>query len=302
MVNKSAIRLAVKLVGQDHAQFLFKQATAQDRAEQKWMSEVDVLHNRITSVIVKSLEQTGKADVPDHMIFEFLLSHYFQTVGTAAEVAESELMVIIDQEQRSKLAKPRIPKSMRELREIYDRWRKTGRLPRGIRDMGEKIKDEYLKKTQSVWRDYSEEFREGSVATQENVLRKVKSAAGTANSRAKTIVRTETTNYYNDTRREIYDQSGAVTHYLFLAIRDQRTTKWCSDKVVDGKRGRHGLVYAKDDPITAKETPACHWNCRSEMVPLSPFNPRHLRLIEDLSKHRRNNVCHPLPKGWGNVA
>lgn len=298
-INKAAIQHAVKLVGRDHARFILRLATDQDKMENQWVSKTGDLNKRIVGGILEGLKSTGKILIDDNLVVEFLISHYVQVVGAAIRSTHAELQVIVPEKR---LARPRIPRSMAEIRRIYDEYRRTGKLPKALRDQGNKIKKEYLKKTQSVWRTYSHDFREGDEATQENVLRKVEKAADTVESRAKTIVRTETTNYYNRTRREIYDQSDAITHYLFLAIRDQRTTKWCSEKTVDGKRGRHGLVYAKDDPITNKETPACHWNCRSEMVPLSPFNPRHLRLIKDLSMHRRNNSCHPLPEGWGNVA
>lgn len=295
MVNKAALVKAVKMIGPEHAQFLYKLAQQQDKIENQWVAEASRLHKKIVRVIIKNLQESGKADFPDHLVFEFLLAHYFRVVGTAAESAEKELEVIVD---KTHLAKPKIPKSMRELRIIYDTWKKSGRLPKGIRDMGETIKKNYLDKTQSVWQKHSEDFRAGDDFTQENVLRKVEKAADVSESRAKTIVRTETTNYYNETRREIYDQSDAITHYLFLAIRDQGTTKWCTDRKVNGKRGRHGLVYKKDDPLTAQETPACHWNCRSEMVPLTPFNPRHRKLIADESVQRRNHKCAPLPEGW----
>ena len=42
------------------------------------------------------------------------------------------------------------------------------------------IKDLYLKKVQATWRKYSEDFRNGDEATQENVLRRIQEAADTA--------------------------------------------------------------------------------------------------------------------------
>lgn len=273
-------------------------ANDQDKMEVQWIAKTGSLNKQIVAGIIESLKSKDYPSVDSTLIVEFLISHYVNVVAAAIRSTHAELQVIVPGQR---LARPRLPRSLAEIRKIYDQYKATGKLPKGLRDQAKRIKEQYLKKTQSVWRNYSQEFREGDDATQENVLRKVQKAADTVESRAKTIVRTETTNYYNETRREIYDQSDAVTHYLFLAIRDQRTTKWCSSKVIDGKRGRHGLVYAKGDPLTAKETPACHWNCRSEMVPLSPFNPRHLKLIKDLSMHRRNNICTVLPKEFSNA-
>ncbi len=292
-INQVNVAKAASLVGAVHTLAIIKMAKRQDKLEASWMAETAKVHKGIVKDILESLQKTGKANFPSKIIERHLLALYFGVLGEAANSADIETKAI-----DKRLAKPPIPKSLRELKELYDLYRKTGRLPKGLKDMAQKIKEQYLKKTQSVWKKYSEDFRSGTEATQADVLRKVEKAADTVRSRAQTIVRTESTNFYNETRKEIYDQSDAITHYLFLAIRDQATTKWCSDKVIQGKRGRHGLVYSKDDPLTAKETPACHWNCRSEMVPLTPFNPRHKRLIEDYSKHRHQNNCHPLPKGW----
>lgn len=295
MVNRAVAIQAVKLLGRDHARVVIRMAQEQDKLENKWLSRTDQMHRRIVRGIEDSLRDTGKPTVNDKLIMELLFEHYIDINKQAAKSAEHEMFAIT---KKAHLAKIRVPRSLAEIRKAYDLWRRRGILPKGFKEVGAKIKTEYVKKTQAVWKKYSYQWREGEVADQENVLRKVAEAADTVESRAKTIVRTETTNYYNKTRRAIYDQSEAVTHYLFLAIRDQRTTKWCSERVVNGKRGRHGLVYAKADPITDAETPACHWNCRSEMVPLSPFNPRHLRLIEDMTLHRRNHQCHALPEGW----
>lgn len=299
MVNQSAVAQAVKMIGREHALIVVKLAQEQDRMEHKWLSRADKLRHEITKQIIDGLKANGKASIDDDLIIEFFFEHYLAVTRSAIRSAEAEMHVI---DKRVKMAKIRIPRSLSQIRKAYDLWRRTGRVPKPFQSLGDKIRNEYLKKTQHVWKNYSDDYRQGTVADQENVLRKVEKAAETATARAQTIVRTETTNYYNNTRREIYDQSDAVTHYLFLAIRDQRTTRWCSDRVIDGKRGRHGLVYAKGDPITDAETPACHWNCRSEMVPLSPFNPRHRKLIEDMNLHRRNNKCHALPEGWSNVS
>lgn len=297
-INKKNLSLAVKLLGPEHALFIKLMADNQDRLERQWEAEANELEVTIFFEFLRRIEAGENLKIGKKIgkICErFILSHYFSVIGTTARDAEEELTVI-DSEKR--LAKPRIPKSLAEVRKIYDYWRKTGRMPKGLKDQATKIKDQYLKKVQQVWRKYSEDYRAGEPTKKAEVVDRVKKAAETATSRAKTIVRTETTNYSNDVRSEIYDQADGVTHYLFLAIRDQGTTKWCTERVTKGKRGRHGLVYEKNDPLTKKERPSCHWNCRSEMVPLTPYNPRHKRLIEDESKYRRNHTCHPLPEGW----
>lgn len=163
-------------------------------------------------------------------------------------------------------------------------------MPARQKEIAEKIKKAYIKKVQSVWVKYGEEFRSGITAETTEAVRQIKEGADVVYSRAKMIVETETTYYYNKSRRTVYDESPDVTHYLFVSVRDHATTKWC--------KTRHGLVYKKGDPLLDKETPPIHWNCRSEILPLTWHNPAHRKLIEDLSRRRRNNTCEPLPPGW----
>lgn len=296
-INKQNVIMVARLLGARHTRCLIHLAQKQDKLENEWTGRVNKMHERITKEIVRSLEKTGKAHVDQRLIDELLLSHYMDVIVQAERSTRQEIDAL-DREKKLARRQPPIPRSLKDIRRIYDDYKRRGLLPRALTERAKVIRDQYLKKTQSVWKKYSEDFRQGTEATQEDVVRRVRRAADTAKSRAKTIVRTETTNYYNTTRREIYDQTDAVWGYLFLAIRDQATTKWCSDKVTDGKRGRHGLVYKKGDAVTEKETPACHWNCRSEMVPLVWFNPRHRRIIEDYRRRRTNHVCHSLPVGW----
>lgn len=224
--------------------------------------------------------------------------HYFDTMFKTFGVVVKEDAQDAKVRRLAKPPAPRIPKSLKTLRELYDEWRKGRYSPRRPKVIADRIQKEYLKRINSVWEKRSEEFREGRVFNQNQVVKEIAKEAAMPAARAQTTIQTETTNYYNEVRKDYYDRSPDVTHYLFLAVRDAATTAWCSAKTTNGKRGRHGLVYAKTDPLCEKEKPACHWNCRSEFLPLSPLNPAHLRLIQDASIQRRNHSCTPLPKGW----
>lgn len=301
-INKQNLLKAARMVGAKHARFIALQARKQDKFESDWELRADSAIQSVHSKVIDKLLETGNVkDVNRFVNFdELVFKHYFESVAAAMGIAESELEFLKDPEVKLAKAPPKVkvPNSFKDLRKLWDRFKDTGKLPARQRELADKIKQQYLKKVADVWRKYSGDFRSGREFNQSEARESLESAADVTYSRAKMIVETETTNYYNQTRREIYDQSDAIWGYLFLAIRDQATTKWCSDKTFQGKRGRHGLVYKKGDPLTDKETPAIHWNCRSEYVPLTPFNPRHKKLIENLSLHRRNNTCHPLPKGW----
>jgi SPP1 gp7 family putative phage head morphogenesis protein len=294
-VNKKNLPLITRLIGLEHTKLLVKLADNQDKMEHKWDRDTRTLGKQVSDSFIKQIEKGEEPSLDIKLFEQFVLYHYFHVVAVATGTAEQEINVI---DSEKKMAKPKIPRSLAEVRKMYDRWRTTGRLPRGMKEQAKKIKDNYLKKVQKVWRRYSEDYREGASVDKQHIAEKIEEAAKVGTSRARTIIRTETTNYYNDVRGEIYDQVDGVWGYLFLAIRDQGTTKWCTNKTINGMRGRHGLVYEKNDPLTKRERPSCHWNCRSEMVPLTLYNPRHRKLIENKSLQRSNHKCYPLPEGW----
>ena len=197
------------------------------------------------------------------------------------------------QVRAARLAAPpkgKLPRSLKALREWWDKYRKSGRLPARQKAEAERLKKAFMQEIQKVWKKVSADFLSGETARNTEAVEEIRRRAGVAVSRAKMIVETETTYYFNRARREVYDESDDVTHYLFVAIRDHRTTPWC--------RTRHKLVYKKGDPLLDKETPPCHWYCRSELLPLTPKNQNHLRLIQDRTRARRHNSPAPLPEGW----
>lgn len=258
------------------------------------------LENKWDRIFKKEIKDAAEKDADRITIrgelvppnFEKLfIEHYFQVQIAALKLAEKETEL-----EKIKLA--RGPRSLAEIMALYDRWRKGLFKPKAIVKKAADIKKKYIDAVQKAWQKYGEDFRDGGPTTQAEVKDKIQEAAETTTARAETIVRTETTRYYNKARRDFYDRGDEVTHYLFLAVRDSGTTPWCSSKVTNGKRGRSGLVYAKGDPLLDKETPPCHWNCRSELLPLTQFNPVHRKLIADQSIARRNHVCTPLPPGW----
>lgn len=284
---------AVKLLGREEATRVLMSANKIDRLESHWNSKLRYLFKEFDKKVVDSLMASGK--VPEHLDFvDFYFKHAMAVSEEAVKTAQAHPAKTSKAHLSSSPPPPKIPKSLGQLQDIWDDywyWRRSHRkYPRRIKVLANRVRSAYLKKCQSVWEKYSRDFRTGKVADQKTALKIIQQASDGVYARGKMIVETETTNYYNRVRRATYDQSPDITHYLFLAIRDNATTKWCST--------RHRLVYPKDDPLTDKETPAIHWNCRSEMVPLSKYNPRHEKIIADKRKARRANSPEPLPLGW----
>jgi SPP1 gp7 family putative phage head morphogenesis protein len=265
-------------------------ADVAQRIEDRWVRKFE---DAISSAAARSVEPLSVGKNPVVPDFEdLLIRHYFETQIAALTLAEKERE--LDRRQRLSAK----PKTLSEIMRLYDRWKKKYWKPKSVAKKAERIRRQYLDAVQRTWKKYSRPFREGEEFTQEEVKAKIQEAAKAPAARAGTIVRTETTRYYNDARKAYYDASTDVTHYLFIAIRDKATTKWCTASTTGGKRGRSGLVYSKDDPLLQKEKPPCHWNCRSELLPLVPQNPSHRKIIEDSSRARRSHSCYPLPVGW----
>lgn len=273
----------------------------QDQIKLKNSADVaQKLENKWDRIMKKTIREHAEKDADRITIggdlippnFEkLLIEHYFEVQIAALKLAEKETEL-----DKKRLAKA--PRSLAEIMELYDKWRKGLYKPKSVVKKAIDIKNKYIGAVQKAWTKYSEDFREGGAETQQDIQKKIQEEAETTIPRAQTIVRTETTRYYNQARRDYYDKGDEVTHYLFLAVRDSATTPWCTPRTVDGKRGRSGLVYSKDDPLLDKETPPVHWNCRSELLPLNRFNPTHRKLIADKSISRRSHTCTPLPPGW----
>lgn len=284
----------IKPIQLSRAEIAWLKLSAQNaqKIENVWVRRFDAAIKDMDEWVFKALWERGRFAHDEIDFLDLVIEHSYRTMVESTRDAEKSP----GEQTRSALAGPpnsRIPRGLKALKEAYDLWRKRRNLTPRQKTIAKKMKDAYIKRVESIWERFGETFRQGK-SYNLNDVREVLRKGDMAESRVHTIVQTETTHYYNKARRDLYDQSNDVTHYLFMSIRDQATTKWC--------KTRHGVVYAKGDPLLETETPPCHWNCRSEILPLTPQNPRHLALINDKSRARRHRTCEPLPPGWNRRA
>lgn len=289
------LKILLSRLGKEDIEELKHSAKAAEKVERRALGNINKLLNLYNEKTVLRFGHFLNPEMPD---LEFvsqreieleLLENKFLAYAAGLDTIRKREGDAVKLAEAPKPRLPRIPRKFSELMIWWDMVRKR-KAPVKIQQQAKQIKAKYLDKCQQVYQKYSAAFRSGEVYNQKKVVADVKRVGETTLSRAKVIVTTETTRYYNDVRRNYYDQSDTITHYLYVAIRDHRTTEWCKD--------RNGLVYAKDDPISERETPPIHFSCRSEMLPLSPFNPKHKRLIDNKSLARRNNSPKPLMKNW----
>lgn len=278
---KNLIQLSKHLSRNDLIE-IYRLAKTQEKLELKWKRKLNTVFDDLVTDLTRQFQYTGKIDFDKIDFTKFYVEHSIDIMKNAISGAKPAA-------KQKLINESKLPKNIKDLMKLWDQWRK-GKIPVRQKSMANRVKKAYIKKLKDIFRKKGVDFIEGKHYDTQEVKSYIQEAANTTHSRAKMITETETTRYYNETRRKIYDSSGDVTHYLFMSIRDHATTKWC--------KTRNGLVYSKDDPLLKKETPPIHWNCRSEILPLTPLNQKHKALIYDPSKLRLNHTCEPLPKGW----
>ena len=282
-LSPQAIQLRLNFIGYDDCVRLSGEAKRAKRVEEHYRR---VFKEAIYSMAGKALTDLADGDFdPDHYDFSpLIVNHAIDSMKAGLEKPRPV--------PYARLSAKKNPLS--SIFEMWDRWRK-GKLTNSQKRNAANIKRTFLHSVQEYWKKNSANFRRGDVYDMTGVKEGFVHAAKITTSRADMIVNTETTRYFNDSIVKIYDQADGVTHYLFVAIRDRRTTKWCTGY---NKGGRDGLVYVKGDEVTRREQCPCHWNCRSQFLPLSPSNPIHLKLIQSAPRQRANNSPFPLPRGW----
>lgn len=283
-----AIANLISLIGAREANDVVQLSKRQAKLENEWVSTLGATFAAQTQELVFNATLTGRMKFSLIDFEPLVMKHAYETMKAGLESTMRRNPV-----RAERLAAPpkgRVPRSLKSLREWWDKYRKQGEVPPRQREIAERMKEAYIEKVEETWQQWSRDFLSGETASNTDAVDAIRKAADVAYSRAKMIVETETTYHFNKARRNVYDASPDVTHYLYVALRDHATTKWC--------KTRQGLVYVKGDPLLDKETPPIHWNCRSELLPLTRQNPRHLALIQDLSRARRHNSPEPLPSEW----
>lgn len=292
MKHAAALRHVSGLTGFSVSQ-LARLVTKQERIEARWRSLFEKRCDQVLDELLASaVTEFGE---PDWSLVDFGELVMWQSMSVSREGLQSARELPPTPPAARLAKKPpeaKIPRTLPELREMYDRYRKTKRLPPRQKAIADNLRREYLKRIQKAWRQISDPLLRGEIQTKRQVREAMQDALRSTKARAATVATTEATYYYNRARIETYRQSPDVSHFLFVAIRDAATTKWC--------RTRNGLVYSATDPLFAKECPPCHWNCRSEVLPLTGLTAKQRALIADPTRQRRNNSPEPLPRGWTN--
>lgn len=298
-MNKSSLVFLSERLGKDETKAIYSMAEKAQSIEDKYKRKTDTVWNKIFDQAFESVKEGNPVEIDDELE-KLFTEHFFEVCKEAYRSTKKDKTIT--------MARGGIPRTLKDLMRVWDIWKKKKKAPQQQAAYARKIKEAYIQKLQETWKKYREKWESGE-ESKEEIKKKIKKEANTTQSRANNIIETENTRYWNQTRRQIYDSSPVISHYLYMPVRDMATTPWCFPGIKSprtrseaklnprGLRGRGRLVYRKDDPELDNVCPS-HWNCRSELVPLTPANPRHKQMIEDKTLARRSHECVPLPRGW----
>jgi len=287
------------VLGREDAERIERNARIAEAIEQRWKAKADDLFSAIIEKLLNDVERNGRPTTPtdlEELLGSFFLEHEVATVIASERTIEPAAFVNLAKTKRVEAW----PNSIGKVHDLWNQWKRTGKLPNRTKKNAAKIRKVFIDRVQSFWRKHGADFifgdsRKGYKTNpdawdREGARQKLEDALRVATSHARMIIETETTRYYNDTRRAYYDHVESVVGYLFICVRDARTTEWC--------RSRGGVVFTKGTALLTRNTPPCHWNCRSELLPLSRFNPAHMKIFEDKKLRAENRKLAPLPVGW----
>lgn len=324
-LNRPVLRSLLTMLGPSDVRRIEDNARAAEVIEQRWVARFNALFDKLAEDLLDTIAEHGEPRWPTDLaeqIGGLLLEHELATtMAASATITPAEYVRAAKGSAKPQPEQPAWPTDLARIRQLWDQWRRTGRLPGRTAEQARAVKTLYIRRVQQAWQREGVDFINGdrvdgygAKGTDVNETGKrgratvwnpsafnrdaarvaIQKAFAVPRARAKTIVETETTRYYNTTRVNTYNQIDSVVAYLFVAVRDAATTKWCCY----GKGGRHGVVFFKGSALLSRNCPPCHYNCRSELLPLSRLNPAHRKLLENTTLWAQNRKLTPLLPEW----
>jgi SPP1 gp7 family putative phage head morphogenesis protein len=184
-----------------------------------------------------------------------------------------------------------IPRTLPGLEKIFRDKRYWPKIMKRSQLITDSVRKLYLQKLKIRFNHIIPELHDNRMTPAE-AKKELMQAWEASKSRVELIFRTETTTYYGKTQTAFFNGDPQIIGFLFDALRDRATTEWC--------RSRHGLIYKPGSTGInglSQNTPACHWNCRSHLIPLTD-TPYNRKLLEDPNRDPEKRKVVALPPGW----
>lgn len=112
---------------------------------------------------------------------------------------------------------------------------------------------------------------------------------GKTDHESKRLFRTETTNYFNESRADYFIDETGMDFMQIFALTDGRISDICED--------RHEWVFPIAEATQRKKMPSFHPHCRTIQRPLTSRLKSH-KLLIDKGLRKNESSFTPLPVGW----
>ena len=238
--------------------------------------------------IVTSYNQTGKYVPPDLSALDDKMILFYRKVIRSAIVTSEQIKKMQDKKARLNTKPWGIPTQVRKVKDVFEDttyWRKIVARSYGISD---RLRKAYLGKLKKRFTEIVPMLESGKLEPR-IVKQEMRKAFQATKARVETTFRTETTNYYGRTQVAYFSEDEDVIGFMFDSVRDNSRTEIC--------RSRHGLIYKPGTKLLSENTPALHYNCRSQLIPLAN-TPENRKMVADPSRNPSNKKVVPLPRGW----
>lgn len=230
--------------------------------------------------VLSNYNKTGTFVPPSLSEISLIMRSFYKGVLEGVVYSSEEMKS--EQSKKKKLARKIDVKS------IFNNSRYWSRIMKRSDSLSKSLQSQYLKKLRDRFNKLMPLIHSGDVSPAEAKKEMMNSWKATK-SRAETIFRTESTKYYADAQLKFFKNDPEIVGFMFDALIDQSVTKIC--------RSRHGLVYRPDTELLKKNTPPCHYNCRSHLIPLADTEENR-RMLKDPSRDPAKRRVEPLPVGW----
>jgi len=271
------------------AQQVKQQVNRKDRVVSRYTEVMESYMELAVDWVLTEYQANGRYKDPELQDMGKIMEDFYRSVIESAFHSCDEEMRI-ERRGRKRLAKlpMGLPKDLRSLEQVFRDKRYWPRIMKRSEVLTDRMRRQYKQKLRRKFGELMPLIRDGEV-TMKEAKDMMMSSWQASKSRVETVFRTETTNYFGRTQTAYYEDNPEIIGFLFDSVRDSSRTPIC--------RSRHGLVYRPGTRLLAENTPACHWNCRSHLIPLVNI-PRNIKMLEDPQRDPSKRKVVSLPKGW----
>ncbi len=269
----------------------------QNKIIKRAVIEMDRVMQKAIDDLWTNYEKTGQyLEPPLNDMYEVSNDFYHRVIMGAANASQQEKKIInknedvLPKESKKRLSAwpTGIPRDLASLEKLFRNKINWPVVMKRSKKITDRVRTRYLQKLQRKFKIVIPKLDQGEITPQE-AKKELMEAWKATKPRVELIFRTETTTYFGKTQTAYFNGDPDIIGFLFDSIKDTSSTRWC--------RSRHGIVYRPRTKLLTENTPACHWNCRSHLIPLA--NTEYNRkMLEDPNRDPELRKVEPLPPGW----